>query len=171
MAVVGRIARAHGNRGQVIVDVTTDFPEQRFRPGAELFVERRGRVELLTLTAVRFQRDRPVIGIAGVETMDDAEALAGLELRIPIEQLMPLPAGVFYQHDLVGCTVETGSGEIVGTVREVDRAGGGERLVVAGKRGEVLIPLAAEICTTIDPAGKRIVIDPPEGLLDLNERT
>jgi 16S rRNA processing protein RimM len=171
MAVVGRIARAHGTRGQVIVDPETDFPEARFQPGAELFVERRGRVEPLTLTAVRFQHDRPVIGFGGVDTMEAAEALAGLELRIPIEQLAPLPAGMFYRHDLVGCRVETRDGRTIGKVRAVEGTTGGARLVVDATDGEIQIPLAVEICTTIDPAARRIVIDPPEGLLELNAKT
>ena len=83
MAAVGRIARAHGIRGQVIVSPETDFPGERFRPGAELFIDRNGAVQALTLTTVRFHRNRPVVGIAGVETMNDAEALAGQELRVP----------------------------------------------------------------------------------------
>src|SRR5207245_727393 len=161
MAVVGRIARAHGNRGQVIVNPETDFPEQRFQPGAELFVDRGGRVETLALTTVRFQHDRPVVGIAGVDTMDGAEALAGLELRVPVEQLASLPDGSFYRHDLVGCRVETRSGERIGTVQGVEGTVGGSRLIVDGDRGEILIPLASEICTTIDVAGRRIVVDPP----------
>src|SRR2546425_141056 len=168
MAVVGRIARAHGNRGQVIVNLDTDFPNERFHPGAELFVARRGGVEPLTLTTVRFQGDRPVVGIAGIETMDAAEALAGLELRIPVDRLASLPAGTFYRHDLVGCNVETPAGEHVGIVEEVEGTLTGSRLVVAGPKGEILIPLASEICTTIDVHAKRIVIEPPEGLLDLN---
>jgi 16S rRNA processing protein RimM len=168
MAAVGRIARAHGIRGQVIVSLNTDFPEERFRPGAELFIERNGAVRALTLTSVRFHRDRPVVGIAGVETMSDAEALAGLELRVPVDRLAPLPGGTFYRHDLIGCRVETPGGDLVGTVENVEGTLTGSRLVVAATRGEVLIPLVAQICTTIDPAAKRIVIDPPEGLLDLN---
>ena len=168
MAVVGRIARAHGNRGQVIVDLATDFPDERFQPGAELFIVRDGRVEALTLTAVRFQHDRPVMTIDGVESMDDAEALAGYELRVPVERLAPLPDGTFYRHDLIGCRVVTADGREVGTVSDVDGTLNGSRLVVTGARGEILIPLAAEICTTIDPAAKRIVIAPPAGLLDLN---
>lgn len=169
MAVVGRIARAHGTRGQVIVDPETDFPETRFQVGAELFVERHGNLERLILTAVRFQHDRPVIAVGGVDTMDAAEALAGLELRVPVEQLTALPDGTFYRHDLVGCRVETQAGNAVGIVREVEGTTSGARLVVDGVRGEVQIPLAAEICTTIDPAARRIVIDPPPGLLELNE--
>src|SRR5438094_5777731 len=101
MAVVGRIARAHGIRGQVIVNLETDFPDERFQPGAELFVERGGRVEPLTITTARFHRERPILGLAGVETIDDAEAMAGLELRVPLDRLAPLPPGTFYRHDLI----------------------------------------------------------------------
>src|SRR5437899_3011108 len=119
MALVGRIARAHGTRGQVIVNPETDFPERRFQPGAELFVERRNAIEALTLTSVRFQHDRPVLGIAGVDSMDAADALAGLELRVPVDRLAVLPEGMFYHHDLIGCEVETRSGRRVGTVRAV----------------------------------------------------
>jgi 16S rRNA processing protein RimM len=171
MALVGRIARAHGLRGQVIVNLETDFPEERFQPGAELFVERAGRVEPLTITTVRFHRDRPVIGLRGVESMTEAEALAGLELRVPLNTLAPLPDGVFYRHDLIGCRVETTSGGTVGVVADVEGSMTGSRLVVDGTSGEVLIPLAAEICREIDPRAKRIVIDPPEGLIALNARS
>ena len=172
MALVGRIARAHGLRGQVIVNADTDFPGERFQEGAELFVERGGRVQPVRVTSVRFQHDRPVIGLEGIETMTDAEALAGLELRIPIDRLVTLPAGTYYHHDLVGCRVETADGRAVGVVTDVDAAMGGSRLVVdGGARGEILIPLAAEICTAVDVVGKRIVIAAPDGLLDLNARS
>jgi len=168
MAVVGQIARAHGKKGQVIVNLDTDFPEQRFRPGAELFVQRGGRTERIRIGTVRFQQGRPVIGIDGVSTMNDAEGLAGLELRVPREALAALPAGMYYHHDLAGCRVETTAGETVGMVAAVEESGGGSRLVVDGKNGEILIPLADEICRTIDVVAKRIVIEPPQGLLELN---
>jgi 16S rRNA processing protein RimM len=171
MAVVGRIARAHGIRGQVIVNLETDFPETRFQTGAQLFIERGGQVEELRLTTVRFQNARPVIGIDGVETMNDAEALAGQELRVPIEWLAPLPGGTFYRHHLIGCHVETGTGQAVGTVSDVEGTVAGSRLVIEGPRGEILIPLATEICRTIDVDARRIVIEPPAGLLELNERS
>jgi 16S rRNA processing protein RimM len=168
MALVGRIARAHGLRGQVVVNVDTDFPLERFRPGAELFVERRGAVERLRLTTVRFQQGRPIVGIDGVETITEAERLAGLELRVPLADLARLPGGTFYRHDLIGCRVETTAGREVGIVEDVEGTIDGSRLVVRGASGEVLIPLAAPICTAIDLAGKRIVVDPPDGLLELN---
>jgi 16S rRNA processing protein RimM len=168
MALVGRIARAHGNRGHVIVNPETDFPDERFRPAAEIFIEVGGCVKALRLTSVRFQNGRPVLGIAGVDTMDDAEALAGFELRVPADWLAPLPDGTFYRHDLIGCSVETRAGQPVGVVQDVEGSLGGSRLVVADGNGEVLIPLAAEICPVIDPVAKRIVIDPPAGLLEAN---
>src|SRR5205823_7197045 len=103
MALVGRIARAHGIRGQVIVNLETDFPEERFQPGAELFIERKGHVEPLTITTVRFHRERPIVGLRGVETVDDAAALAAHELRVPVERLAALPPGTYYRHALIGC--------------------------------------------------------------------
>jgi 16S rRNA processing protein RimM len=169
MAVVGRIARPHGRRGQVIVNLDTDFPDERFRPGAGLFIKRAASIEPVTLTTVRFQGERPVVGLAGVDTIEAAEELAGLELRIPVERLAALPAGMFYRHDLAGCRVQTRDGREVGVVERVEGTLGGSRLVVRGRSGEILIPLASEICTTIDVNAKRIVIDPPEGLLELNE--
>ncbi len=168
MAVVGRVARPHGNRGQVIVNLDTDFPEQRFTPGAELFMKVGDAVEPITVATVRFHQDRPIIGIDGVSDMNAAERLAGTELRVPVDRLAALPQGTFYRHDLVGCQVETAAGEPVGVVAEVEGALDGSRLVLNTPGGEVLVPLVADICRIVDPAGKRIVIDPPEGLLELN---
>jgi 16S rRNA processing protein RimM len=169
MAVVARIARAHGIRGQVILNAETDFPDERFQPGVELFINRSGRAEPITVTTVRFHRERPVIGLSGVADMNAATALAGLELRIPVDRLAPLPANTFYRHDLIGSVVFTRSGRVVGPVTGVEGTMAGSRLVVSAGGREVLVPLAAHICTEIDPVAKRIVIDPPEGLLELNE--
>ena len=169
-ALVGRIARAHGNRGQVIVNPDTDFVEERFRVGAVLHTRRAGRVETLRITASRIHQGRPVIAIDGVVTMNDAEAMAGLELRVPTEELEVLPEGVFYRHDLVGCRVETVDGTDVGEVAAVEGDLGASRLVLRDAAGEVLIPLAEEICVRVDIAGRRIVINPPKGLIELNRR-
>jgi 16S rRNA processing protein RimM len=170
MAVVGRIARPHGIRGQVIVNPETDFPEERFGVGATLFVNRGGRIDTCTVTTSRIQQGRPVIGLEGIADMNAAQELAGLEFRVPVETLAQLPEGTYYHHDLVGCVVATRDGIAVGTVSAVEGGAGNTRLVVDSGSGEVLIPLVLDICTTIDPAAKQIVIVPPEGLLDLNER-
>ena len=168
MVVVGRIARAHGNRGQVIVDPATDFPEERFKAGSVVQVLRGGVAEPVTIESVRFHRGRPIIGLAGIETMDAAEALAGVELRIGDDALHPLPEGSYYHHDLIGCVVETPGGEQIGRVTAVEGDAAGSRLVVQARTGELLVPMAEGICASVDVPGKRIVVEPPEGLLDLN---
>ncbi len=170
MAVVGVIARPHGIHGQVFVNPETDFPEQRFGPGATLFVMRGGRIEPVTVTTFRMQQARPVIGLDGVTDMDAARELAGLEFRVPVESLVTLPDGMFYHHDLVGCRVVTVEGLEVGTVSAVEGDAANTRLVVQAEGGDVLVPLVLHICTEIDPKGRRIVIAPPEGLLELNLR-
>jgi 16S rRNA processing protein RimM len=154
-----------------VVNVETDFPHDRFRPGAELFLRRaRGasRTEAVTVTTVRFQRERPVIGLLGIDDVEAAGELAGAELRVPVGALAPLEPGTYYRHDLVGCEVETVGGARIGIVMQVAGTLAGSRLVVDAAGREVLVPLAQEICRLIDPAAKRIVIDPPEGLLELN---
>jgi 16S rRNA processing protein RimM len=168
MVVVGRVARPHGRHGQVVVNPETDFLEARFQPGKVLFALRGGSVEALRVEAVRFQRGRPIVGIDGIGSITAAEALAGLELRVPLAELAALPAGSFYRHDLVGCAVELVSGELLGRVSRVEGDSVGSRLVVATSEGDVLVPLAAHICVTVDPGARKIVIDPPEGLLEAN---
>ena len=168
MAVVGRIARAHGNRGQIIVDPATDFPEERFKPGSVLQIRRGNATESVEIATVRFHRGRPIIGLAGVDTMDAAEALAGNELRIGADALQPLPPGSYYHHDLINCAVETAGGEAIGRVTAVEGDAAGSRLVVQSGNGEVLIPIVEGICVSIDVPGRKVVVEPPDGLLDLN---
>lgn len=170
MAVVGRVARPHGIRGQVVINLETDFPHERFQVGAELFVRRSAHVEQLVVASVRFHNERPIVGFAGFDDMNAAATLAGAELRVPRSALAPLPPETFYRHDLVGCAVDTTNGSHVGDVTDVEGTLGGSRLVVSTSHGDVLVPLAAEICRSIDVDAKRIVIEPPEGLLDLNRR-
>ena len=169
MAVVGRIVRPHGLRGDVVVHPETDFIEERFRPGASFWTRSARGDEQLTVGTARVQGGRPVVGFEGISSVEQAEGIVGLELRVPEETLQPLGEGMYYLHQLEGCRVTTRSGGEIGTVRKVEGGIGGSCLVVDGERGEILIPLATEICVEIDVAAKRIVIEPPEGLLDLNE--
>jgi 16S rRNA processing protein RimM len=169
MVVVGRIAKPHGLRGHVFVHPETDFVEERFTAGATLWTRRDGREQALTIASARIQNGRPVIAFEGFATIDAVEALHGAELRIPESDLQPLDAGTYYEHQLVGCAVQTATGESIGSVTRVEGGAGSSRLVVAGGRGEILIPLAVDICVAIDVAAKTIRINPPEGLLDLNE--
>ena len=170
LLLIGRVARAHGNKGQVIVNLDTDFPEERFAEGNTLIVEHGGTSTPRRIASVRFHQGRPVIALEGIESMDDAEALAGAELKMPATALGPLPDGTFYRHELVGCEVQDTAGRLVGAVSGVQGPLERSHLVVDGPRGEVLIPLVDEICTRVDPGKRLIVINPIDGLIDVNER-
>jgi len=168
MVTVGRIIRPHHNRGHVVVVPETDFPNERFEVGSVLYREREGKVEPIVVSANRERAGRWVVGFEGIGSINDAETLRGLELRVPAGDVKPLHTGAFYVFDLVGCVVRTTSGREVGPVARVDLATGVPLLVVAGD-GEVLIPFTEAICTRIDTAAKVIEIDPPPGLIELNQ--
>ena len=168
--LVGVIARTHGNRGEVIVNAETDFPEERFEPGAQLMTRRKdGTPSTLEVDTMRMHQGRPVILFKGVASMNDAELLAGMELRIPDAEgdRERLGEGEYYHRDLIGCAVVTDGGEAIGQVVRVDGDGHATRLIVRGRRSELMIPLAEAICT-VDVAAKVITVRPPEGLLELN---
>lgn len=165
---VGVVARAHGNRGEVVVNAETDFPAERFRPGARLLARRRdGTNTVIEVAGMRMHLGRPVLAIAGIDSISKAEELAGAELRADAREPMPIGAGEYRYRDLIGCLVVTEAGDTVGRVAGVEGERGANRLVVTGGRAEVLIPFAAEICT-VDLAARRITVRPPEGLLELN---
>lgn len=168
--LVGTVARAHGNRGQVIVNPETDFPDERFVAGRALLIEQNGRSAERAIVSVRFHQGRPILALEGIETMDDAEALAGAQLKIGTSSVAPLAPGTFYRHDLVGCEVTDTSERRIGLVTRVDGPMERSILTVDGERGEVLIPMVAHICVRVDPAARIIVVDPPDGLIELNER-
>jgi 16S rRNA processing protein RimM len=170
MVTVGRIIRPHHNKGHVVMMPETDFPEDRFRVGSVLYRERDGQVEPIVVSACRENDGRWVVGFEGYESIDDAETLRGLHVRVPEGDVKPLEAGAFYVFDLVGCLVRTTAGQEVGPVERVDLATGVPMLVVAGD-GEVLVPFSEAICTRIDPGAKVIEIDPPPGLIELNRPT
>ena len=173
MVLVGRIARPHGLRGQVAVNPETDFVEERFRQGATLWM--RGDVPgdaeplQLIVASARIQNRTPIVAFEGFARIEDVEPLAGRELRVPESSLQPLEPGRYYEHQLVGCSVETIAGVPVGTVVRIEGGAGGSRLVVEGPRSEIQVPMVEGICAEVDVAARRIRIDPPEGLLELNE--
>ena len=169
MALVGRIARPHGLKGQVVINPETDFVEERFAAGSTVWAKSAAGEEQLTVASMRVQSGRPIVGFEGFDRIEDVQRLAGLELRVPEDSLQPLQPGSFYEHQLVGCAVETTDGASVGEVVKVEGGAGASRIVMNGPRGEIQVPLAFDICVDIDVANRRIRIRPPEGLLELNE--
>ncbi len=169
MLLVGVVARARGTKGEVIVNSTTDFPDTRFAQGATVWGREAtgGAIVALTVSQYRMHLDRPIVRFEGIVDMTGAARVAGWQLRVPASAAQTLPAHVYYHHDLVGCDVHTADGTRVGVVSRIDGGGQTVRLVITAARGEVLVPLVQEFCA-VDTAARRIVVTPPEGLLDAN---
>lgn len=166
--VVGRVAKAHGVTGELAVDVRTDSPEQRFAVGYALTARTRDTpARTVTVAAARAHSGRLLVRFEEVHDRAEAEALRGALLIADTADLPPTDdADEFYDHQLEGLAVELMDGTRVGTVREVLHSPGGESLVVDREAGEALVPFVRAIVPTVDIAAGRVVIDPPEGLLE-----
>ncbi|TFV58789.1 ribosome maturation factor RimM [Geodermatophilus sp. DF01-2] len=165
--VVGRIGRPHGVRGEVTVEVRTDDPDLRFTPGALLRTDPadRGR---LTVAGRRWHREVLLLQIEGVDTREAAELLRNTELLVPVAELPALDdPDVFYDHQLVGLRAQLPDGAGLGTVDAVRHEGADLLVVRRDEGGQLLVPFVTAIVPTVDLAGGFLVVDPPEGLLDL----
>lgn len=168
---VGRIGRAHGLRGEVAVEVRTDDPEARFASGAVLATDPAA-VGPLTVEASRWHSGRLLVTFCGVADRSAAEALRGAVLVVHDDNpaLMPTLADPdeFYDHQLIGLRAGTPTGAELGEVCDVVHLPGGDLLALRrSDGGEVLVPFVAAIVPTVDLAAGRVVVDPPDGLLDL----
>ncbi|HEX5084614.1 MAG TPA: ribosome maturation factor RimM [Blastocatellia bacterium] len=164
---VARIARPQGHRGEVIADLLTDFPE-RFARLARVYVKRAdGRLLLLDLENSRPHKGRVALKFAGCDSVSGAEELRGARVMVPRDQLVELPEDTWFDFDLVGCQAVSVEGQYLGRVEEVQNYGAAPLLVVRDGARELLIPLVLSICVEISTERKRIVVNPPEGLLDL----
>jgi 16S rRNA processing protein RimM len=172
---VGRVARAHGVRGEVRVAPSTDNPE-RFVVGAVMYAASAGgglrptdpdrvRVEI---SSIRGTEDSPIVSFAGFETRTDAEALRGSVLQVPAAELPELEEGDFYSFDLEGLAAESVDGSPLGTVTEVLETPAHDLLVIAlVQGGELLVPFTYELVPEVDLENGRVVVDaqrlrPPE---------
>jgi 16S rRNA processing protein RimM len=191
--LVARILKARGNNGEVAAELLTDFPERLTRL-REVFVgHAEGKTEprrmaLKSCWLSQNHHGQAVFHFEGVESISDAEKFRGLEVLLPFEQRVALPAGQYFVADLIGCSVFENAisppvvssspcslaeaPSLLGTVSDVQFPGeefaGTPLLEVETSQGELLIPLAVDICTKIDTAARRIDVVLPEGLRDLN---
>jgi len=177
---LARLLRPWGRRGEVAAEILTDFPERLAALRQAWLADGRNPPRPVNILSCRLHGGQAVFQFEGVASISDAEKLRGLELQVPLGDRVSLPPSRHYISDLIGCAVwEEGSAVPLGTVREVQPLGApgqSERraaeswlLAVETAQGELLIPLAAEICTRVDTAARRIDVRLPEGLRDLNQ--
>ena len=167
LVAIGRVVKPQGRRGEVVVEPFSDRPE-RFPGLRRAFVPAPdGKGREVRVAGCWPHKGRYVLKLEGVDSIDDAEAYRGLELRIPEEELETLPAGSYYHHQLRGLRVEDEQGRLVGTVEDILEAGGeAPVLVVRGSRGETMVPLAESFIRAVDLANGRVVVVVPE-LVDI----
>jgi 16S rRNA processing protein RimM len=163
MITIGRVVKPQGRKGEVLVEPLSDRP-QRFPALRRAYVS--GALEQAREVAVEGcwpHRGRFVLKLAGVDSIDAAEAYRGVELRIPLDQLEPLPPGCFYHHELIGLAAEDEAGHSHGRVEAIwDTGAGAPVLVLRGAAGEELLPLLQGFVKSVDRGAGRIVIAVPE---------
>jgi 16S rRNA processing protein RimM len=168
--VVGRVVRAHGVTGEVVVEIRTDDPDTRFAPGTTLRAKpsRGGPERDYVVDTAREHSGRLLVRLDGVADRSAADSLRGTLFVVDTADLPPIEEpDEFYDHQLEGLQVVTTAGTPVGSVAEVLHTAAGELLSVRSEAGEVLVPFVSAIVTSVSLADQTIEIDPPEGLLEL----
>jgi 16S rRNA processing protein RimM len=160
IAVLGK---TRGNRGELTAVPLSGKPE-RYQTLEEVFLFGSG--TRYQVESTWFHQGTLILKFRGVDSISQAELLTGAEVRVPLEQRVPLDPGEFFQDDLVGCQViDRRTGQSLGAVSGWEDGGGSGLLVL---NGGLLIPFVRSICVEIDPAARRIAVELPEGLKDLN---
>jgi 16S rRNA processing protein RimM len=167
LVAVGRIVRSQGRRGEVRLEPLTDAPE-RLRELSECWLVPPPTGERHAIEGVWFQGRVPVVKLAGSDTMGDAEALVGRLVTIPRAAVRQLPPDRYYAFDLVGCLVETPEGTSLGTITEVLAGPEHDYWTVQWGGRAWSLPAVAAIVLGVDLAARRVVVRPPEGLVELD---
>ena len=162
---VALLGKTRGNRGEITALALSSKPE-RYESLREVYLFGEDDVPRpYEVERTWFHDGTLIFKFRGVDTISDAELLSGAEVRVPFSERVALDPGEFFESDILGCeVVDRRTGESLGRVGAWDDGGGGGVLVV----GDLMIPFAREICVEIDPAAKRIAVELPEGLKDVN---
>ncbi len=166
LVTIARVAKPRGLKGELVADLLTDFPERFDGLKNVICVFANGEHRELKIEDAWFQNDRIVLKFEGIGSIEAADELRNAEICVAESDAVKLESDEYYDWQLEGCEVESTDGQTIGKVREVMRTGGTENLVVENDGSDVLIPFAEAICTEVDIEKKRIVVDPPEGLLE-----
>lgn len=167
--VIGRVVKPHGLTGEVVVDVLTDFP-RRFSEGLRVRVSGSAHevreARDVRIAAVRPHQGRILLTFEGISDLASAEALRNAELSVSAQDVVPRPPGFVYHWEIEGAEAVDASGLRLGRVVELQDVAGRPLLVLETPRGTREVPFTAPIVVSVDVAGKRVVLDPPAGLLD-----
>jgi 16S rRNA processing protein RimM len=170
-AIVGRVRKAHGIRGEIVVEPITDEPEAVFASGRRLFAGTTATELPPGAREVRVTRSTPfkggmIVALDAIGDRNEAELWRERFLFAPLAELAPLADDEVYLHDLIGMRVVLVTGDAVGDVDAVYEMPQGPMLDVRRPADTVLLPYRAEVVRSVDLAARTIVVDPPEGMLE-----
>ncbi|HEX7614531.1 MAG TPA: ribosome maturation factor RimM [Thermoanaerobaculia bacterium] len=164
--VIGRVVRPHGLLGEVSVEILTDFPE-RFHDGLAVRLSGPdGETRDARIASVRPHGGRVLVRFEGIASPEGAESLRNFDLSVGRDEVAPRPEGFVFHWEVEGCEALDRAGRPLGVVTELADVGGRPLLVIATPGGERDVPFARPIVVSVDIARRRIVLDPPLGLLD-----
>ena len=162
---IGQILAPWGVKGKLKVEVVTDFPE-RFSPQATIYINR----QPMAIDSTEWHKGKAIIKLTTVDSVEEAQKLRGQPVEIPHSQLYSLPEGQCYHFQLIGLEVWTTQGELLGNITEILTAESNDNYVVRGATGEILIPAIEDVVKSVDLNKGHMVIEPIEGLLNLNQK-
>jgi 16S rRNA processing protein RimM len=165
--LVGRVLRPHGVRGELRVEIITDYPEQ-LAQHAYFYLARPDSPEIVhrySVAGLRFHRKALLLKLNDCDDRNAADELRGMLVQIPVEEAVPLEEGEYYLFQLIGVRVETEDGEWLGQVVDVIETGANDVYVVRGPRGEVLLPAIDDVIVDLDLESKRMQVHLISGLL------
>lgn len=162
---IGFITAPFGNKGEVKVQVLTDFPE-RFNDMAWTFVDTGDSIQKYYIENTRFIRNKLIVKFKGIDTISDAEKLRNSYLKVRREEAYQLPPDHYYISDLIGCKVFTMERDFLGTVDDVLNTGANDVLKIVDRGKEILVPVVKEFVKDIDLQSRKIIIEPIEGMIE-----
>ncbi|MCL4459153.1 MAG: ribosome maturation factor RimM [Chloroflexi bacterium] len=159
--IIGRIIAPWGLKGEIKVEILTDFPDRFFNLTVVYVGEKQ---QPYHVEGVGRHKSFIILKLRGCDTREMAEKLRGQLLQVPLDQAVKLPEGHYYWYQIGGLEVWTTDGEFLGLVSEVTRTGSNDIYVVKGRRGTILLPAIEDVVKSIDLAGRRILVERMPGL-------
>lgn len=162
---VGKVVNTHGIKGEVRVMPTTDFVDERFKAGEDLYLQRKdGRLKL-TVEAARRHKGFILVKFAGYDSINDVQGFRDHELQVSGADQQPLEEGQYYYHQIIGLTVQTVDGQVLGTIKEILSPGANDVWVVdRPHKKDLLLPVIDDVVKKVDLEKQVVIVELMEGL-------
>ena len=165
---VGKIVNTHSLKGEVKVISSTDFEEERFKKGSKLLITRGNQlIREVVVQSYRNHKNFLLVKFEGIDSVEEAEKLKNLQIKIDSDEVEELEENEFYFHQIIGCEVFDENDKNLGEIIDILTPGANDVWVIKGENGkEILIPYIEDVVKKIDIISKKVNIEVMEGLID-----